>query len=215
VSGPVPTSVACAGSGCSLWGTYTTGSGATEAFAGSEASGDWTATTLALPSDATSLPSDASVMTIACTSAGNCAALGFYDLPDGSSNVLPLTETNGSWSADTITIPSSLAGDSLGPQTLVCTSAGNCTGIGEWFAPSSPASGPLAISETNGSWSATALPSPSNLASPYGHLAPMQLSCSAPGDCSTIGMHMTTRSMGQNPFPGGVRECESDPHDGI
>jgi hypothetical protein len=192
VSGPVPTSVACAGSGCSLWGTYTTGSGATEAFTGSEASGDWSATTLALPSGATSLPSDASVITIACMSAGNCAALGFYVLPDGRSNLLPLTETNGSWSADTITIPSSLAGDSLGPQALACPSAGTCTGIGEWVAPSSPTSGPLAISETNGSWSATALPSPSNLASPFGNLALMRLSCSAPGDCSAIGTYMTT-----------------------
>lgn len=192
LSGPVPTSVACSGSGCSLFGTDTAGSGATEAFVGSEANGAWSATTLALPSDASSLPSYASVFTVACPSAGTCAALAVYDRPSGNSMLLPLTEANGAWRADTIAIPSGLVGDSFGVQTLACPSAGNCTGTGTWFSSSGATFGPLAITEANGVWSATALPTPSNLATPYGYVSLMQLVCTAAGACTTIGTYLTT-----------------------
>ena len=77
---------------------------------------------------------DAWVQSVSCTSAGNCAAGGFYGGVSGHRQALVASETNGSWGT-AIEVPGSgtlnKGGDAL-VNSVSCALAGSCAAGGTY-----------------------------------------------------------------------------------
>jgi hypothetical protein len=95
------------------------------------------ATEVLAPSNAGATPPapQAGLDGISCTSASKCTAVGTYEDSSGNGQAMEATETSGRWrQATEVTAPSSAGTD---PHAVLkgisCTSAGNCTAVGEYL----------------------------------------------------------------------------------
>jgi hypothetical protein len=129
------TAISCWSAGnCTTVGTYIATGGQSQLMAATQTSGAWAqATQLPLPSNSNGgLPTP---QAISCSSAGNCTASGQYPAPSGN-QAMALTETSGTWEAAQITLPSNAAnsfGQNASLGGVSCTTAGNCTGAGNYI----------------------------------------------------------------------------------
>jgi hypothetical protein len=158
--------------------------------AGAEAAATVTTIEAALPANAGPSP-DASVVSVSCASAGNCAAVGDYTDSSGDIQGLLLTETSGTWATG---IEAALpAGAAANPAALVssvsCASPGTCTAVGYYTDSSGNRQG-LLLDETASTWAAGAqAPLPTNGAS----LEQMDsVSCASAGNCTAVGDYLDT-----------------------
>jgi hypothetical protein len=205
-----PESISCASPGnCTVVGEYWDGSAdfRYRPFVLSETGGTWG------KAEPVSLPANADVSAIfqpyamfhgvACSSAGNCTAVGTYDATSsGYRYGLVATEAGGVWSvASAAALPSGgAATPSASPNVLLpsvrCTAAGSCEALGR-YALASGGNAPLLLTQTNGGWTAatpslsglnpTSLTPPSfllgdwNTGQGFGSLA-----CPAAGNCVAV-----------------------------
>jgi len=120
--------MSCAAAGnCSAGGTYDYG-GYNAAFVVSEKNGVW-GQAIDVPGLG-SVARDASLISVSCASAGNCAAGGGYD--GGGSGAWVVTEKNGVWAKQTA-VPGLGAlnkGSVVGVSAVSCASAGSCVAGG-------------------------------------------------------------------------------------
>jgi len=132
---------------------------------------------------------DAVVNLMSCTSAGNCGAAGFYSTSSAQEPFV-VSETNGTW-GKAEEIPGIAAldrGQGSGVSELSCTSAGNCSAVGDY---STPATGLHAFvaDETNGTWG-KAEDVPGIAALNQGKNASTDsVSCASAGNCSAGGSY--------------------------
>src|SRR5262249_30786721 len=107
-------SVSCATAGnCVAGGGDTDGSGHSQAFVVDEANGSW-GTAIEVPGTASlNSGNSATVRSVSCATAGNCAAGGWYT--DGSDNrqAFVIDETSGSW-GNAIDVPGAVTLNSGG-----------------------------------------------------------------------------------------------------
>src|SRR5258706_343442 len=127
---------AAAGDGAA-GGGHTDGSGHWnfQAWVASQRNGRW-GTAIEVPGTAALNPAgDAHVSSVACASAGNCAAVGFYH--DGSSiysQAFVASQRNGRWGT-AIEVPGTAALNPAGDtqvSSVACAPAGNCTAGGSY-----------------------------------------------------------------------------------
>lgn len=116
-----------------------------------DAQGSWSASTVAMRGPAT----EGVLTAVSCPSPTSCTAVGYTepDASDLASGNEPMyaTDVNGQWSAATVLT----APDGTGTFTSVsCTSAEDCTAVGETRATSTAPSQPMYAVETGGVWSA-------------------------------------------------------------
>jgi hypothetical protein len=186
-------SVSCASAGnCSAVGTYsddTEAWGAVDNQEGlllTETAGTWSAgVEAALPADA---HPDRHVQwgSVSCASAGNCTAVGEYDGVGGSRGLL-LTETAGNWAPAVEPVPPVAGGDTW-LQSVSCTSAGDCTAVGGWYA--GYGGGALLMTETDGSWAPGVEADLPSGAATSGQSAELySISCASAGNCSAVGLY--------------------------
>ena len=126
-------SVSCASAGnCAAGGFYTDGSHRQQAFVVSERNGTWR-TAIEVPgSGSLNAGGDATVNSVSCASAGNCAAGGLYTDRSGHQQAFVVSEGNGTW-GKAIEVPGSGAlnkGGSAVVLSVSCASAGNCAAGG-------------------------------------------------------------------------------------
>jgi hypothetical protein len=192
-------SIACPAAGdCVAVGSTTDTSEASDAVIEAEAGGQW------LPAATANLPTNAItngvngggfLNSIACTSPGNCVAVGTY--ADGSTaDLRPLvaTEVNGTWERGT---DPGLPGDATAsPGTQVdavsCASAGNCAAVGNY--DNSHGTQGLLLTESGGSWTASAMSTATLTAYPVAsnpHVDLRSVSCPAAGACVAVGFYDT------------------------
>ena len=130
---------------------------------------------IASPSPAGSQETE--ILSVSCSSARSCAAVGVWY--DAAGEASPLTE---SWNGKTWTLKKSagVAGEILGLTGVSCSSATSCIATGY---PFNRLGSPAAFSETwNGSkWSAVTIPTPVGGAVLYG------LGCASADSCVTVG----------------------------
>ncbi len=134
---------------------------------------------------------------VSCPSAGNCTAVGSYQMPPEHEEEPPreqgelLSETDGRWEpAVEATMPANAAPDPLverfGDGALACPSVGNCTAVGEYRDSAGHEQGFL-MSETGGTWgTAVEAPLPANVG-PNPQVALDRLSCPSAGNCTAVG----------------------------
>jgi hypothetical protein len=120
-------SVSCASDGnCVVVGHYTDATGRWQPFIGEEKDGTWQDTIPVPGIAALDAGHFSDLQSVACASAGNCAALGFYTDASGTGQVLTTDEVNGTWGS-AAKLPGQFNQGIFSPQRSVsCWSAGNC-----------------------------------------------------------------------------------------
>jgi hypothetical protein len=130
-------SVSCASAGnCTAVGYYfTSGKDQEEGLLLTETSGRWaTGVEASLPANAGKHP-NVSLGSVSCASAGNCTAVGSYDVSSGWEIGLLLTETSGRWATGVEASLPANADKNAGNgevDSVSCASAGNCTAVGSY-----------------------------------------------------------------------------------
>lgn len=184
-------SISCLSAGnCSAIGGYSTSATVTQAFVATETKGVWGSAEV-VPGFAALNAGGAigDVLTISCSSPGNCAAGGSYSDSGGNPHAFVVTEVKGVWGT-AIEVPGfaqlgtgGLPGELI---SLSCPSDGNCSGGGLYGDESSAAQG-FVVSEVDGTWS-QAIEVPGLGALNAGNVASvLSVSCGSPGDCSAGG----------------------------
>ncbi len=183
------TSVSCAWAGnCAAGGFYLEGSFALQAFVVSERNGTWGRARQVPGSGALNAGGVASVTSVSCASAGNCAASGYYRDALGPLHEQPfvVSERNGIW-GKAIKVPGALITGAEVMQ-VSCASAGNCAAGGDY----KDGSGHLqafVVSETNGSWrKAIEVPGVGAL-NAGGDAQVSSVSCVSAGNCAAGGFY--------------------------
>jgi hypothetical protein len=185
-------SVSCGSAGnCTAVGSYTDSSGRGQGLLLTETSGRWaTGVEAPLPANARTNP-DVVLKSVSCASAGNCTAVGTYDV-GASFRGLLLTETSGTWAVGVeAPLP---AGVGTSPYVYLyqvsCASAGNCTAVGNvQDSVGNFNHHGLLLSETSGTW-ATGVESslPANAGTNAG-FANASVSCASAGNCTAVGLY--------------------------
>jgi hypothetical protein len=196
--------LACTSPGtCVAVGSYADANGSDndQLMAVNETNGTWgVAQKITLPNDAstTSGHQYASLNSVACTSLGNCVAVGQYEDTNGTSDDLALyvTETNGVWGiAQTVSLPAgwntTASGQNAYLDGVTCTSAGNCVAVGTYDGNNgSQDEEAMVVTETNGAWAAaTELPLPTGYDTTPGRQQATlnSVTCTSPGNCVAVG----------------------------
>ena len=209
-------SVSCASAGnCSAGGYYTDGAGDQQVFVVSEVGGRWQRAeevpgTAALNLGADKVPSaqrtlglpDASLDSVACASAGNCSAGGYYIDGAGEQQAFVVSEVSGVWQ-QAQEVPGTAAPDQglitqvglngTEVNSVSCSSAGNCVAGGSYIAGTGNqddfgALQVFVVSEVNGVWQ-RAEEVPGTAALNRGGAAIKSVSCVSAGNCSAGGYY--------------------------
>ena len=181
--------VSCSSDGnCSAVGRYSTGPGLGSAFVVDRVGGVW--------QDAAPVPGlgplnvfgDAQLLSVSCSSDGNCSALGYYVDATPAYQLFVVDRVGGVWQ-DAIPIPGLIAmnqgGDAMG-VVITCPSDGNCSAGGSYSATSGSYQG-FVVDRVSGVWQAAA-PIPGLEALNVANVAAVNdLSCSSTGNCSAVG----------------------------
>jgi hypothetical protein len=196
------TSVSCGSkTACAAGGFYTDRAGHSQGFVVSERSGRWYAAASVPGLAAMNGGGNAQVTSVSCSSAGNCAAGGFYAAV--SVNIFTMTqaqgfvvsERDGRWAGavQMPVLPPASTGQIAAVTSVSCATAGNCLAGGYEpvtpsvnASPNYPAQGFVA-SERNGRWRTAAVP-PGLAALNAGDGAEVSsVSCPSAGNCGAGG----------------------------
>jgi len=201
------TAISCApGGGCAASGTYdvsVTKNGLPavdeEAFVVSGSAGSWGGAREAPGFTALNTGGGASVNSISCASAGNCAAGGYYVDAKGRTEAFIVSAKASAWGA-AAELPGTAAlnvggNSSEADAQLVwvsCPAAGDCAAVGEYLDAANHTQAFVA-SQVNGGWHAAQRP-PGMAALPGGGVggALFSVSCASPGNCSAGGIYETS-----------------------
>jgi hypothetical protein len=136
---------------------------------------------------------NAGVISISCTSTGNCSAGGNYIDGSGHLQAFVADESAGTWGS-AVEVPGTAAlnvGGTATVNSVSCTSPGNCAAGGGYTDASGDGQG-FVVSETGGTWgTATEVVDPLAIGS-VNTAGVESLSCSATGSCSAVGLDVTT-----------------------
>jgi hypothetical protein len=132
---------------------------------------------------------------VACTSPGNCEAVGGYFDTSRSAQLLAVTETNGVW-GQASEVQSPGPGGTNGYTSVLdsvsCTSFGNCEAVGKYVDPSGNMI-PIAATETNGTWGqATEVQAPPDANTDLEDAYFSSLWCISVDDCEAVGQYTPT-----------------------
>jgi Divergent InlB B-repeat domain/PASTA domain len=136
-------SVSCTSVGnCSAVGTYFDNSFNGRGVLLTQQSGTWAPGVEAKPpSNAATTGGFVSLTSISCPSAGECSAVGAYNLSGSGSAGLLLTKTANSWATGLqASLPSNGGYGNLAINSVSCATAGNCSAVG-WYTPTAAAAG--------------------------------------------------------------------------
>ena len=185
-------SVACPSQGdCVAAGLYEPSSGGYFPTIASETNGTWgQAGGISLPSNTLTVASEqnANLIGVACTSVGNCVAVGSYYDTTFARDAMVVTESGGTWgSAVEVTPPTVASSNEFAELTgVTCTSAGDCVAVGRY----TDASGryqAMAATESDGTWgTATEITPPTGAPSNASPIVD-SVSCTSAGNCVGVG----------------------------
>lgn len=187
--------VACTRRGdCSAGGSYNDADGNGQAMAVTQSRGRWArAVEILLPSNAAADPY-AEVNGVACTGAGNCVAVGYYQTTAGYDQGFIVTQTRGTWGrAQQATPPANASASTVELFGVACTSARACEAVGSYTDHAKHYQA-MVISEARGRWghgSELRVP-PGASANPGANLA--GISCVRAGECAAAGFYYTSIS---------------------
>lgn len=152
-SGVSPGPMVCTSSGnCVSGGGYTDGNQNEQAFLSQETSGVWSSATEIAGN--LNVGGGAQVTAISCPSAGDCTAVGFYLDAGNAEHSFVINQVSGTWAFPT-ELPdfTTLTNDDASEvDTLSCSSATTCVGVGSYLDAATQVAEPIIYTETNGAW---------------------------------------------------------------
>jgi hypothetical protein len=191
-SGAQVDAVSCGrGGGCAAGGWYSDSGGNQQAFVVSETAGRWGRAAEVPGTAALNVGGYARILSVSCSSAGNCGAGGWYQskrrLPGSGYNsfqAFVVGEKNGRW-AKAVEVPGLQALNTTyfpnaWTTSVSCASPGNCTAGGFYNGVSAYDQHPFVVSEKNGRWGRLTVPKTS------GQIV-SSVSCWRAGDCVAAG----------------------------
>src|SRR5215472_9565391 len=190
-------SVSCASAGnCAAGGFYEHSSVSLQAFVVSERNGTWGTARQVPGSGALDAGGSASVNSVSCASAGNCAAGGYYFDRSWHYQAFVVSEQNGTWGT-AMQVPGSgalNAGGVASVESVSCASAGKCA-AGGFYTDGFGHQQAFVVSEINGTWrTAIEVPGSGALNTGGGPLVPARggvssVSCASAGNCAAGGFY--------------------------
>ena len=138
---------------------------------------------------------------ISCTSLTNCTATGMGVSSTFSTSPVIATETNGTWEAHEVLLPSDAVSGLLifnGIFAISCTSVGECTAVGSYTSTGGLVD--FSMSQQSGVWGAiTPITLPSDAELGAGDSANLSaVTCATAGNCIAAGYYPLHASIGQN-----------------
>jgi D-alanine-D-alanine ligase-like ATP-grasp enzyme len=199
------TSVSCSSAGnCSAGGYYASSSVPYKMFVVSQRDGTW-GTAQRIPGlAALHATGDAGLASVACGSAGNCSAGGYYaNSSNTRSQAFVVSQKNGTWGkAEKAPGAAALntAGDA-GLDAVSCSSAGNCSAGGDYATGNAInlVFQVFVISQKNGTWGKAEKVRGMATLNTGGNAHITAISCGSAGNCSAGGYY-TTRSGHEQAF---------------
>lgn len=185
------TKVVCSAVGyCTITGVTSDGE-AGGAFVVSETAGSWGNAEAVPGLAALRATGGANMMALSCSSAGSCAAGGYYISATNADVGFVVDETDGTW-GNAQAVPGLVAlatGLRAFVTAISCPSAGNCAATGYFWITGDTGVEPFVANETGGTWgSAQVIPGSVAIFPPNGpNASGYAISCVAPGDCSAGG----------------------------
>jgi len=187
-------SVSCApADGCAAGGSYRDQSRKYQGFVASERNGRWGQAMKVPGLAALNQGGNASVISVSCGGAGNCAAggyYGFYTNNDNSGRGFVVSERNGAWGT-AIEVPGLAAlnqGGGAAVESVSCGAAGNCAAVGTYVYGGNYLQG-FVVSEQNGVWGqAIEVPGLGAL-NKGGNADNSSVSCAPAGGCAAGGYY--------------------------
>jgi type II secretory pathway pseudopilin PulG len=195
-------SVSCTSAGnCVAGGYYVDSDNAGQAFVDIESGGTWAdATPIAVALNA---GNSASINSVSCASDGTCTAVGIYTDDTGTQIGFSVQESDGTWSSPVtiasafeVPAPSSYTDAGVYPDTLSCSSAGNCSAGGYYdtglhsngYGSGSNDQQGFVVSEVDGTWG-TPVEVGAGFAADASFNEIASISCSSSGNCSAVGYY--------------------------
>jgi hypothetical protein len=184
----VITSVSCASPGnCSAGGSYASSRTRDQAFVVDETGGSWgTAQQIAA---ARNKGGEARLLSVSCTSPGNCSAGGYYASARTQRGpvyqAFVVGETDGTWGNAQEVAAALNKGGGAQITSVSCASPGNC-GAGGFYTGIGAVEHAFVISEANGIWG-TAAHVPGTMYRRHLISAITSVSCASAGNCSAGG----------------------------
>ncbi len=159
--------------------------------------GSWTVSEGPVPADSAS-PEQAYLKSPSCTPDGGCSAVGTYFASTDEPKGLITTVNGSSLTSVASPVPADSATSDLAELNgISCLTANDCTAVGGYL-PVGSGESPLQVTETNGVWSATGVPLPSNSATGTHVQADFKaVSCTARGACDAGGSFTDTGDIEQ------------------
>jgi hypothetical protein len=163
---------------------------ASAAAAGAVVDG-WHSVAVIAPPGAPSNP-EAQLDGIACPSATECVAGGFYQNSTGGTFPMVATESHGRWGrAMRLHLPAIAGRSQAAVSDVACWAVGSCIALGQYVRATTVGPG-FVVTESKGSWGhATILPLPANAAA---HLQTQFFSaaCTGAGSCVAVGSYVNS-----------------------
>jgi hypothetical protein len=180
-----------AAASCSGGGTYSDGSSTAQAMVITEVSGTWKAKEVA---GSLNVGSGAQVDAVSCSSAGNCAAGGYYSGQNGFAQAFVVNQTAGSWGAAK-EVPGTGKLNALNAMVsaISCASAGNCTAGGN-YGDSSDHYQAFVVTESSGAWGTAKEAPGTGTLNRDGSALVTAMSCSGAGSCTAGGYYADAAS---------------------
>lgn len=186
-------SMVCSSPGnCTAAGEFTNAGTYPQAFTMTSTDGVWSEARPVEFGFGVRYPSNESeVISVACATAGACAAIGLFQDVNDRTQAFITTSDNGAWTqAAPVVFPDGVLFTipRVYLTSVSCASAGNCTAVGRyWSADGSDK--PFTITSTAGVWGApttVVFPNGTVPTTPYFAVA-RSVSCSSAGNCAAVG----------------------------
>lgn len=164
-----------------------------DAFVAGESAGTWSAPETPATTSALSDEVSATLLSVSCSTGGNCGAGGSYEQSAGPSQPIVVSEVGGTWgSAGQVPGVSSLnVGHSGGTSaisqvdSISCTDTGDCS-IGGFYTDANGLGQDFVDSQVSGTWD-TAAPLPHTTTSVGNGSEVLSVSCWSAGNCNAGG----------------------------
>jgi hypothetical protein len=179
----VSNSVSCSSAGdCAAGGYYRDRSGHDQAYVVSQVNGSWDEAIEVPGTAALNVGGQAEVESVSCSSAGNCAAGGYYLNSENNDRTFVVSQVNGTW-GQAIQVPAvPLTGRAAGVDSVSCAQTGYCMAAG-YYTDGSGRRQAFVVSQVNGTWGqAIQVPGTAALGATI-----ISVSCASAGNCGVGG----------------------------